>query len=555
MFSQEDKLIALDLYFSTKTRIPLARFVRDLGYPSDSAMRGWIEGDPRFANDMREKKSYAKKKESGTKKFSDERRQFALDLYFSLEPRILPSQFVEELGYPSRSYFMEWLHGDPRHDPEKRTYKSASFETKLEAVKLYEAGQTSGAIAKRLDLKNKDSVYSWHRAWKKKGVAGLLPEWRLLQLSEEINKDDDNAKRKTFHEPTSPLPQKSEPVIEPDEDLPDDPEVLKAMIHKLQLDLAISEGVLDILKADPRSKAGELTNKEKTILATKLDRYFSLREICRALELKRSTYYYNLEALTRPDKHKELRGRISCIFEGSRRTWGSERIWATLRVGGDGKNPRKVSEKVVRRLMAEEGCAVIYKKRRRHYSSYAGEISKAPANLVKRNFRANKPNELWLTDITEFKLPNAPKVYLSAIIDCFDGKPIAWKAGLHPNSELANETLRQACAQLAKGEKPTVHSDRGAHYRWPGWIDICEANALKRSMSKKGCSPDNSAMEGFFGTLKNEFFYYRDWSSTTAEEFIARLDEQLRYHCEDRIKKSLGWLSPTQYRQSLGIAA
>ena len=80
--------------------------------------------------------------------------------------------------------------------------------------------------------------------------------------------------------------------------------------------------------------------------------------------------------------------------------------------------------------MKQEGLEVIYiKKRRRGYSSYAGEISKAPNNLVKRNFHADRPNELWLTDITEFKLPSGQKVYLSPVIDCFDGAPISYSIG------------------------------------------------------------------------------------------------------------------------------
>lgn len=67
-----------------------------------------------------------------------------------------------------------------------------------------------------------------------------------------------------------------------------------------------------------------------------------------------------------------------------------------------------------------------------------------------------------------------------------------------------------------------VHSDRGAHYRWPGWVAICEARGLAKSMSGKGRSQDNAACEGFFGRLKNEFFHYRDWDGVSREEFAAR---------------------------------
>ena len=74
-------------------------------------------------------------------------------------------------------------------------------------------------------------------------------------------------------------------------------------------------------------------------------------------------------------------------------------------------------------------------------------------------------------------------------------------------------------------------------------------------MSKKGCSPDNSACEGFFGRLKNEFFYGRDWRGESIEGFMAKLDDYMNYYRDGRIKESLGWMSPMQYRKSLGLAA
>ena len=78
---------------------------------------------------------------------------------------------------------------------------------------------------------------------------------------------------------------------------------------------------------------------------------------------------------------------------------------------------------------------------------------------------------------------------------------------------------------------------------------------ITRSMSKKGCSPDNSACEGFFGRLKNEFFYGRDWFGVTFDKFASLLNDYIKFYNENRIKKSLGWMSPNEYRRSLGIAA
>ncbi len=84
-----------------------------------------------------------------------------------------------------------------------------------------------------------------------------------------------------------------------------------------------------------------------------------------------------------------------------------------------------------------------------------------------------------------------------------------------------------------------IHSDRGFHYRIPSWIDRMEKYKYVRSMSKKGCSPDNSMGEGFFGTIKNEFFYSRDWSKTKCDEFINELNKYLIWFKNKRIKQRL----------------
>jgi transposase InsO family protein len=106
----------------------------------------------------------------------------------------------------------------------------------------------------------------------------------------------------------------------------------------------------------------------------------------------------------------------------------------------------------------------------------------------------------------------------------------------------------------ASGDRPVVHSDRGGHSRWPGWLSRIDAARLVRSMSRKGYSPD-TACEGFFGRLKTELFYARNWLSTTVEEFIAAVDSYIRWYNEARIKISLGSRSPIEHRRILGLTA
>lgn len=262
--------------------------------------------------------------------------------------------------------------------------------------------------------------------------------------------------------------------------------------------------------------------------------------------MPKSSYFYQRRAQKRPEKHAELRVEVKNIFAENRKCYGYRRIHAAIRSKGI-----TVSEKVVRRIMKEEQLAVPYNKRRR-YSSYQGEISPAVDNLVARDFHADKPNTKWLTDLTEFHIP-AGKVYLSPIIDCFDGMVISWTIGTSPDAELVNTMLDAAIETLQDGEHPILHTDRGSHYRWPGWISRMDNAGLVRSMSRKGCTPDNAACEGFFGRLKNEMFYCRSWEGASIDQFIDELESYLRWYNENRIKISLGAMSPAAYRRSLGL--
>lgn len=317
-----------------------------------------------------------------------------------------------------------------------------------------------------------------------------------------------------------------------------------------QIENLLPGAVLADLKAggwDPASTS----NRRKCELGERLRREtgLPLRCVTAFLRISRSSYECH-RARPGRDRDADIRSEVRRLFGEGRRAWGYRTVWARLRAGGT-----PASEKRVRRVMREEGLEVVYNRRRgRGYSSYAGEVSAAPPNLVNRDFHASAPDELWLTDITEFRLPSGEKVYLSPVIDCFDGMPVAWSIGRHPSKGLANSSLLKALGRRRDGARTVIHSDRGGHYRWPEWIGICEGNGLVRSMSAKGCSPDNAACEGFFGRLKNEFFHWRDWRGVSAEEFMGRLEAYLVYYRDRRIKGSLGWLSPMGYRRKLGYA-
>lgn len=145
----------------------------------------------------------------------------------------------------------------------------------------------------------------------------------------------------------------------------------------------------------------------------------------------------------------------------------------------------------------------------KQYTSYIGEITPAVKDRVQRNFHAKEPNTIWLTDITQFSSKDS-KLYLSPMIDCFDGKVVAWQMSRNPDNALVEKMLDQALEtidystrqEIADKTNPrtlTIHTDRGGHYRGGMWIEKLEGKGIIRSMSRKGKSGDNAACEGFFG--------------------------------------------------------
>ena len=430
------------------------------------------------------------------------------------------TQVIRRLGYPSRQTMYQWINqADASH---QRTaggpWSHYDPALKMEAVRLVSEGMDGGSVASALGVSSAAVVYNWVRS-------------------------SETAKERETSMPISPIDDDSRAYDGFDGDESE-------RIRQLELENDILREALIHLKGCGLER---MTNREKTVIidSLRLKTGHALKELTASLKISKSSYEYQRAAIARKDKYGDLRRKIVEIFEEAGRTRGYRYVTHELR---SLEESIVVSEKVVRRIMSEENCVVIYNKKAKHYSSYKGEISDAPPNLVKRDFHSALPNRLWLTDITEFGIP-AGKVYLSPVLDCFDGALAAWSISTAPNAELANSMLRAACAKLSPNEHPIIHGDRGCHYRWPGWISICKEHGLVRSMSAKGCSPDNSAMEGFFGRLKNEFFYGRNWQGVSPQEFSMMLDAYLVYYNERRLKESLGWLSPMQFRRSLGLAA
>ena len=207
-----------------------------------------------------------------------------------------------------------------------------------------------------------------------------------------------------------------------------------------------------------------------------------------------------------------------------------------------------VNHKKVLRIMREESLLCFkFKTRLRKYSSYKGQIGKVASNLVNRRFKASKPNELWLTDITEFRIKGQEKkLYLSPILDIFNSEVISYTLGNHPTINLTSTMLEKALDKNKDIKNLTIHSDQGFHYQHSSWTNRLEKMNIVQSMSRKGNCLDNSPMENFFSVLKQEMYYGVEFESY--DKLVKEIEEYIKWYNEDRIKTKLNGMSPVDYR-------
>ena len=192
-------------------------------------------------------------------------------------------------------------------------------------------------------------------------------------------------------------------------------------------------------------------------------------------------------------------------------------------------------------------------KRKRKYSSYQGTIGKIADNHIKRNFEANRPNEKWFTDVTEFNL-RGTKLYLSPILDAYGRYIISYNLSLSPNSNQIIDMLDKAFKDNSNINNLIFHSDQGWQYQHSFYTKRLEEKNIIQSMSRKGNSLDNGLMESFFGIMKSEMFYGQEKNYRDIEELKLAIEEYIDYYNNKRIKVKLKGLTPASYRnQSLLI--
>ena len=265
---------------------------------------------------------------------------------------------------------------------------------------------------------------------------------------------------------------------------------------------------------------------------------FSLDILLKAIKLARSTYYYHLKQLDKPDKDQELKAEVQLIFIEHKGNYGYRRIHLELRNRG-----YLVNHKRVQRLMKVLNLQAKMRQKRK-YSSHG----KKADNLIQRQFEGSKTMEKCYTDVTEFAIPNSTqKLYLSPVLDGFNSEIIAYNLSTSPNLAQVKTMLEQSFTEKHY-ENTILHSDQGWQYQHDAYHRFLESKGIQASMSRKGNSPDNGMMESFFGILKSEKFYGYEKSFQSLKQLEQAIVDYIDYYNNKRIKVKLKGLSPVQYR-------
>lgn len=381
--------------------------IRELGYPNYRTSKNWyVEYQQQLIDSTENNRCKVKPR------YTQEEISKAVEYY--LERGKNYSRTVKALGYPSREILRKWV---VEVVPEERkTSKSSvqySQEDKLKAVSELHFRKESASVVAEVHKVNRATLYNWKRE--------LFKEELHVPMDKDLNLTK--------------------------WELKDEVDTLRKEVLKLRMEKDLLEGAAELIKKEPGISLTNLTNKEKTILIDALRTKYPLKNLLSSLQLVKSSYYYQRSIKGIDARYDKIKDNIILSFNNNYKCYGYRRIHKILKDQGI-----CVSEKVVRRLMREEKL-VVKTKRTRKYSSYKGELSPAPDNIIQRNFSADKPNSKWLTDITEFRLP-AGKVYLSPIIDCFDGKVVQWSISNHPGAEMTTSMLESAIDTLVEGETP-----------------------------------------------------------------------------------------------------
>ena len=268
---------------------------------------------------------------------------------------------------------------------------------------------------------------------------------------------------------------------------------------------------------------------------------FPVVTMCRVLLVSSAGFYawQHREPSKRQRRKEALTAKVKAIHKESRDTYGSPRVGEKLRKAGE-----PVSDNTVAKIMQENGLAA-RKKRRFKATTDSKHTKRIADNLLQRNFTADAPNQVWVTDVTAV-WTLVQWVYLAAIVDLFSRRVVGWAMSASNDTALALSALDRALALRKPPPGLIHHSDRGSPYGSDDYIARLDAAGLVRSMSRKGDCWDNSVAESFFSTLEFECRGRHDFADLSDAQSI--LGEYIDgFFNVERMHSTIGYFSPIEF--------
>lgn len=299
------------------------------------------------------------------------------------------------------------------------------------------------------------------------------------------------------------------------------------------------EEMLSILKTCGCAPHDPLSEKLKALEQLYNEGGHSVRVICEALDVPRGTFYNHIfrnkrEESSYEKRREELRGHIRKVFDDSNQIFGAAKITAALREQGI-----NTTIETVRQLMREMGLASVRKGAKKQYE----DESRKTRNIVKRNFQVDRPNAVWVSDVTFFRFKD---LYYSIciIMDLYARKIISCRVGTNNSTQLVKSTFLEAFESREPEKGLIFHSDQGSNYRSRAFRVFLAECGVTQSFSNPGSPYDNSVAESFFSSLKSEELYrYKYRSEKELREGVARY---IRFYNFERPHKSLSYKAPDQ---------
>ncbi|WP_079524327.1 IS3 family transposase [Solibacillus isronensis] len=270
---------------------------------------------------------------------------------------------------------------------------------------------------------------------------------------------------------------------------------------------------------------------------------FRLKDVLKRVDLPEATYHYHMKQMAKADPDQALKTLIIELFEEHEGRYGYRRIHSQLKA-----KDYTINHKKVQRIMRDLNLKCEKFGRKSRYKSYKGTVGKIAKNRLNRRFYTPYALQKLVTDVTEFKCTNGEKLYLSPLMDLYNGEIIGFSMSKRPTLEFVMKSLEQALPIIQERAeyRTTIHSDQGWHYQHKSWVKTLKQNKIFQSMSRKATCADNAAMENFFGLLKQEMYYGEELVSY--EVLQKRIEQYIDYYNNDRIKQKLAGMSPIKYR-------